>query len=764
MDYSAVNLERIIGSLKKQVTQQDQDKLLPYTETEDRRTIIFQRMQEEDSMGKFYCLILLQKSLNKPRTEQELDNFLESVQYILESVHFSTHLEISKAASLYSSAALFYWPIKMPQFVNTLSALIHNRNPLGVLALKNFLQLVSDSLEITEERRYELKKAISKIEGNLLTLLYQCGSRIDVLEVLLLMNRLDIVNDRITVLLLETLEGEDPATNEALSRFIRNITINANPSLFHGILSALCTKSPPLAAAFVGNNVNILEGSGRESAPLAYKAVSQCIFFLEEMDSAEIEAFLKVYLKLIRSFCKQKSCDLSGILAVPYPEFVVRLAKALDSEGEENRAVTEGVLGVVGAVGALAKEQNTEMFRECHWNMPSSLAEVVIRNLICPVYTGNPFLDLKQAVVFKDAGEALHSLEKAQMKTQKECNAVREAVEMMHEMGTVSDQKILALYERALAANNFYSIDLAVSLGLLMQRDSLVLGAVNNFAGKGVVAFISMIEKCPHLAFGLFDEFIRHLLAREEIINEIEALSKLLERESALKKARVDAVQLFGREVLEKVFSRIDAGSVVELRKVAKILPFLQEKVHEAFLQKMWIRAKGELERQMLENDHAHGSAVQSIVGSIAAECKSPVEGQVLYDLVEFGEYPVRSVLQGVKGVIAGSKASEYARDVLRAMVSVLVSAYATNSDENTRAAIVGLLIEDPERVDALQEAYGIDLGEVRAAKEKRPPMKRALRRVEGMSEKHGALLKKAKTESQEEDPDRWSKIATPFM
>ncbi|KAI5192204.1 hypothetical protein NEMIN01_1873 [Nematocida minor] len=771
MDCNILNLGRIIGSLKKQVNQQDQDMLLPYLETEQRTNMVFQMIKEEDSLGRFYCLILLEKSLNRPRTEDELVCFLDNIQYLISSIHFSSSLEISKISSLYSKAALFYWPIRMPAFISTINSLIVTRSNLCLPVLKNFMQLISDSLDITEERRYELKKSVGKIENDILVALYQHGDRVELLEVLLLMNRIEILNENIVVSFFKNVDTSDVKTVNALSTFINNLNISGNSNVFYTILLYLYSASSIDSISFISNNINIVDNTSKEIVGLVYKIITNAIVHMDKLDTLDIDTLLKVYLKLAKNYSKYFGKDVSALVPISYDVFfmsIISTVSRIDSAEEEFKSIQDSAIGILSTVSAVMVDDNTDMFRKYYTSIPLLLSEAIIKNMRYPVYTGNPYLDLKQSVLFKDFAEIGRNIGKLELKTSKECATVRESVELLVEQGVIREEEGVDLYKRCLAVNNYYAIELAVSIGVILNRDDLVLGAVQDFKGKGVVAFISIIEKCNRLVFKLFPQFKSHILNKnDEMINEIDAVCRLLDMETdrvkeGNNKYKVDALEVVGREILEKIFMRIECGVLMEIRKMTKLFPYLKERIHEVFLQKVWLRMKSELERQRTTDDFGGSAAIQNIIGSVAGECRTAEEAQILYEIVESEEYSSRGVLLGVKGVLEGSRESEYYVQVLSAMISVLVSVYVSHSDENTRASIVGIIIEKEERVRAMEGVYQIDLSEVYGAKEKRAVMKKVLRRIEGMNEKQGALLKKPKKKEGEED--RWNEITTPFM
>ncbi|KAI5146073.1 hypothetical protein NEPAR06_1870 [Nematocida parisii] len=773
LDYSLSNLARAIEAVKKSASQQEQEKLLPYIETEDRVNLVFQRLQEEDSLGRFYCLILLQKSLSKNRTEPELDAFLDRVQYLIESINFTSPLEISKISSLYSTTALFYWPVKMPHFIGTLHSLIMSRSNLCMPVLKNFLQLVSDSLEITEERRYELKKSIGKIENDLMQKICVYGSKVDTLELVLLMNRIDIINESIFVQIFKDVNSASEIS-QFLPFFIENINIHNNGNIFYTVLSYLCSANSMLSIDFISNNINILESTDNKNVLLVYKIVTDAVQHIDVFSAEEVDVIFKVFLKLIKNYFKDKNFkdfkDLSIIVPIDYNTYIMNIVNTASKFGpdvDESKSITDSMIGIIGLLSGEMREESTALFRKYYVTLPVNVLEVLIKSILYPTPTGNPYLDLKQCVSFKNYGEILRLSQEIEMKTAKECTAVKEGLEILFAEGLMSAEQGIELYKKCLATNNYYSIDLAVAIGVILNRDDLIINSVQDFKGKGIIAFISVVEKCSRIVFKLFEQFKIHLLAKPgDMINEIEAITKLLEIETSRVKGssqyKVDAIDVFGREILEKIFLRVEAGPIVEIRKIVKLLSYLKDRVHEAFIQKLWARMKSELDKQISSDAYENNHAIQNIISITAAECKSAQEAQVLYEIVENDEYSARGVLSGVKGVLSEVQKNEYYGQVLSAMIGVLVNVYVSHSDENTRATVVGLIIEKEERIQAMEMMYQINLSEVYAAKEKRPVMKKVLRQIEGMNEKQGALLKKPK--KIEVSEDRWSEISTPFM
>lgn len=775
MEWSTINLRRIIDSLKEKASKEGQAMLLTYLETEERIKMVFEKIKEEDSMGRFYCMVLLQKSLAQNRTQDELDRFLDSLQNMMNTVQFTSSLEISKAGAVYSTAALFYWPVRMPFFMDTVRSFILNRNVLSISILRNFLQLISDSLEITEERRYELKKSFRKVENEILILLYQHSTVVELLEVLLLMNRIDILNENIVVTLFKNIEAADSPTKNALDVFVNNISINGNSNVFFVILSYLYRSNNSVSVPFIENNISIVDSADKEIAGIVYKILTNTFIRIDSLSPSEIDSLLKVYLKLLKIYPKHFGKDLSAIVPARYDIFVmsvVSVVNKIEKEEEEHKSIHDTATGIFSTLSEGMKEANTEMFRKYYQSIPVNLSEVFIKNLICPVYTGHAYLDLKQSCIFKDYAGMVQNIGKIEMKTSKECHAVKEAIDALVSHSYMREEEAIYVYNRCLSINNYYSIDLAVSIGIILKRDDLIVGTVQGFKGKGVVGFISIVEKCKRLVFGLFPQFKEHILTKDgDMVGEIDAVGKILEAETGRnspagkgekEKSRANAMGVVGREIVEKIFLRIDTGSIMEIRKISKILPYLEGRIHEVFLQKIWLRMKTEIDRQVATGDYESSMSVQSIVASVASECRTAEEAQILYAIVESEEYSGRSVLVGVKKILEGSKESAYFMQVLSAMISVLVSIYVTHSDENTRATVVGIIIDKEERIQAMERVYQIDLSEVYAAKEKRAVMKRVLRQIEGMNEKQGALLKKPK--KQEGEEDKWADITTPFM
>ncbi|KAI5135277.1 hypothetical protein NEAUS06_1444 [Nematocida ausubeli] len=773
LECSLSNLASIIGVLKKNATPQEQEKLLPYIENSDRLNMVFQRLQEEDSLGRFYCLILLQKSLGMQRTEYDLDEFLSKIQYLMESINFTSSVEISKMASLYSTAALFYWPVKMPHFIGTLYSLIMNRSNLCMPVLKNFLQLVNNSLDVTEERRYELKKSIGKIENDLMLKMYQYGTRTDMLELILLMNQIDIINESVFVEMFKTLDGSSE-TLQVLPFFIENININNNSNIFYTVLAYLCSTKSMLSIEFISNNINIIENTNNKDVLLVYKIVTDAVQRIDIFDAPEVDRILKVFLRLIKYYFKDKNSkdfkDLCIIMPADYDTYILNIintAGRFATGEDESKSINDSMLAIVGALAGEMREETTALFRKYYITLPVGVLEVLIKCILYPIPTGNAYLDLKQSISFKNCGDISRLIGEVDLKTAKECAAVREALEILYAEVLMQEEQVIALYKRCLMINNYYSIDLAVSIGVILNRDDLIVNSVQEFTGKGVVAFISIVEKCSRLVYKLFEQFKGHVLQKSgDMINEIEAACKLLEMETSRVKGnskyKVDAIDVFGREILEKIFLRIDVGFFVELRKITKLLPYLKDRVHEAFIQKIWARMKNELEQQMASGEYENNNAMQSIISTIAAECKTAQEAQVLYEIVENDEYSARGVLSGIKNVLDNIERNEYYNQVMSAMISILVSIYVSHSDENTRATVVGLIIENNDRILTMQMMYEVDLAEIYAVKEKRAVMKKVLRQIEGISEKQGALLKKPK--KIEASEDRWSEITTPFM
>lgn len=820
MEYNSLNLRRIISSIKTQGTKENESLLLAYTETEERIKMVLEAIETEDHLGRFYCLILLQKSLRNSRTEIELEIFLERIEHLL-AIGYSTAVEIAKVSSLYSTAAIFYWPTKMTNFTSTILKLISSRNQLAISILSNFLSLVADSLEITEERRYELKRAVGKIEEEISVELFKNIPLDNLLEILLLFNQIEIANERIIISILNRTE-----INRSIGNFIGNLNINNNLNLFYSILSYLERVKSKISLEFIARNMKLVEKP--EIVEIAQRIGREIFERIEELDPVEIDNLLKILSKLFSIKQKNKNTQLGNNVhisqlgnnlnnpnnsgfPIPYSLFMRKIVPVLSRiEGDELKSITESISKIVTILSDRYKEETISIFSAYYSSIPDTIGEILLKNLPSPVYTDSTYYNLKQSIKFSDYNRIISSIDSISLKTSREAVLVREGVELLFKNMIIRENDLLFIYNKSLSIGSYASIDLAVSLGVILERDDLILGVISDFTGRGLIGMSCTVDRCSRILPKILNQFKSHIIHKEgDLTGEIEVVSKILEgvntRINKIRRDRISStrsntttdritnqpsknelnnlsgfdglissismnsnlsdlgiIDIFSKEVVEKIFIRIESGSISEVKKICKIFSYLEDRVHEIFLGRVWGRIKSEIDKDGLNDSYDNSSIIQSIIRSISAECRTGEESLILYSIVETEEYLGRSILVGVKRVLDGNIDSNYYAEIVSTLVSVLVSVYVMNSDENIRGTVVGLMIEKEERMSAMERMYQVDLSEVYAVKEKRPVMKKVLRRIEGMKEKQGALLKKV--EKKEKVEDRWAEITTPFM
>jgi len=786
-------LRRTIGTLKKNgsPTNTQENQLMSYLDTEEQIDLIFQSVREEDSLGRFYCLVLLQKAVGLvgSRTEGELDRFIgKTKRMIEEGVGSGSEVEMRKTAALYSSLAVLYWPIKLLDFVRTISALMEMKNRLGVEIFEQFLSQVTDSLEITEERRYELKKNISPVVNELFLQGVKNFSKDELIGALTWMCRLNVA--------LETTLGvffkDWFMFREEVAVLIGELSIASGTKLFENVSEYLWRsyaemkkKSPELVslllecASSFGNQANPkVMGSGSFDL-LMREGVFDSAHELRDLIEGEVVlGILKTYTSRMKGYLMQKNGKLEPKRKIEEQEDVVmalganpaRFTFALSElHASPGFSSNDMVLRTLEVVGASFPQFTTEFLMEVHENIPQGVSETLLKYALAPVAFTSAYLALRQSIHRKEYSES--AVRRTELKTGKECGAVKEALEELQREGRLDPGLVMDVYRRAMEISGYYSLDLAVECGALLGRKDLVLRTMQGFEGKGVAAFVAAITKCPEVVAEVFEQFQRHFLNKEnDLTNEIDAIAKILQQNSVTKlkssgtkmsavPQRADAVALLGRAIVEKIFSKIEEGSFHELKKIAKIVPYLVEGVHSAFIYRLWGRLKKEIEKQNESGDYSKNGDIQSVLQAISSEC-AVEEASVLYEIVELGEYPVRGVLSGIRAILESGSAVQLPNQIEPALVSMLVAIYTAHSEENIRATIAGLLSDTPERIAIMENMYSISLAEVQSSKDKRAAMKKVLRRVEGMKEKKGAILQKAPKRIPD---DRWSEMATLF-
>ncbi|KAI5181904.1 hypothetical protein NEOKW01_2060 [Nematocida sp. AWRm80] len=805
--YTVSELRRLLNLIKTGAisVQSSNSYLMPFIETESRVEIVFNTLLEEDSTGVFYCMILLQNSIKNNRTEEELDDFVCKIERIMEMDVCKNKVQIKKLASIYATLALFYWPVKINNFLKIINGYLNASSIFGVEVLTNFLDQVNNSLEITEERRYELKKSLSAIATDLFNILLNKYSISDLINVIILMSRLGIIKDDLIVeifkrnieftpetseLIKELAMGNDSELFKILSQYIFEVYKKEKT---HGEIDDL---DDVLECIFsIGDQTIPKYATGEVFDELLrivlYDSVAERE--KENMSSEVLLRILKVFISRVKGRVQtisntstsrgqgyghndsqrtERPEEIKAVLGNSPSEMFLSLCNLHLSLGT---VANDTIVRCIRVFASVFPQFTTEFLEQFNTNIPLHISEALLKHATRIVRFTQPYLILKQSAQLGEYD--IGSLLSLELKTSKECMAAKDVLEEMKKKGIQDPNVVLEIYKKALELSSYYSLDLAVSCGVLLEDKQLILHTLQDFQGKGMAAFVSAISKCPEVVSELFGSFQVYFLEKQgDLTNEIDAITKVLEQSkrpalskdtptsASLKVPAVDAIEILGKPVIGKIFSSIGTSTFHALKKITKILPFLLEStVHTAFITSIWQRIKKELEKQLSTGDYENNNDIQTILNAITATCTFPEEAPLMYEIVEKDEYPIRGVLTGIKKLLESSKGSQHQREIEVAVINMLVAIYIKNTEESTRATVAGLLSETPERLTLMESIYQIDLSEVKAVKEKKAAIKRVLRRIEGMREKHGAILQKPTTHTPQTEENRWTDISTPF-
>ncbi|KAI5184939.1 hypothetical protein NEHOM01_0490 [Nematocida homosporus] len=767
--FTISHLRMLIGALKNGSSPSStaEDLLLQYTKSDQTILLLFQAVKEEDQLGQFYALLTLQKTLQTPDrlSEPSLDLFINQVEELLFCCLDSDRLVSVRLAALYATLGLLYWPVKPSGFISRIKDLISRGQPIGAEVLGQFLAQAVDSLEITEERRYELKKALHGPADDLFGLVANQCTTETALSILVWLARLGSAS----AVALEAFFSTKPAFSGLVAELISEISVPANSQLFRVISAYLLTAydlKPSaglvVACASLGNRalpkcmqkgafddllrqilsevstgslgVVGLVGVEGESLSLDTSAAEE-----EGVGAAAVLDLLKVFAARARGFLlrvEETQESIAMVLGGKPGEFFIALSNlGLKIGAGANDTIARTVDLLAESLPYLA----TDILLRFHTELPIPVAEVLIKRALVPAPLTSPYLRLKQALVRGEDQEA--ALSSASLSTAKECAAARECLLAMSAAGTLTPALLQAVYQRAVSGPS-HAMDLAVSAAVLMNRPDLVALTMKDFQAGGLAALVAAAQRCPGLLTEVFPRFITYLTSQSgEMIGVIDTAAKVLEAIGG------DAEQVLGMPALQCIYARISSGSLSEVRKITKLLARLSGSAQHAFIREIWSRLRAEEEN----NDGIVSSEMQRIAVVVASAC-SPETAGVLWEMASTGACPVRSLLVGIKEVLKQSSTEE----IQQAALSTLVSLYTEHSEESLRASIAGLLSEQPERIQRLEMMYGISLQDVQAATEKRAAMKRALRRIEGLREKAGALFQRVQAPEAVEDP-RWS-------
>ncbi|KAL0265773.1 UNVERIFIED_CONTAM: hypothetical protein PYX00_011488 [Menopon gallinae] len=114
----------------------------------------------DDTQLRFYLFVIIEKKTKLLKVRGE--SLAPVIQFTEECVRgppLSAFLQ-RKLAGIYAQLGVFEWPGNFPSFFNVVIELMASERMLGYLVLENFLYLVRSSVEINEERRNELKRAV----------------------------------------------------------------------------------------------------------------------------------------------------------------------------------------------------------------------------------------------------------------------------------------------------------------------------------------------------------------------------------------------------------------------------------------------------------------------------------------------------------------------------------------------------------------------------------------------------------------------------
>lgn len=154
-------LKRLLGELKTDPKRiHDVETEVERIINEERIDVIRELFRTEDAQLRFYIFVILEKKTKLLKVRGE--SLVPIIQFAEECVRgppMDVFLQ-RKLAGIYAQLGVFEWPSSFPTFFNVVIELMASERLLGYLILENFLYLVRSSMEINEERRNELKRAI----------------------------------------------------------------------------------------------------------------------------------------------------------------------------------------------------------------------------------------------------------------------------------------------------------------------------------------------------------------------------------------------------------------------------------------------------------------------------------------------------------------------------------------------------------------------------------------------------------------------------
>lgn len=762
-----------------------ENELMQYLDSEERTDMIFRVAETEDTRGRFFCLLLLHKAifaLQTRRNEQELDRFIEKTEALLVRHSEPTdRMETAKLASLYSTLALIFWPAKVQGFIEHASALLQRGTNLGILILTTHLRQASDSLDITEERRYEIKKSLHTYAGFLLSLALQNYGREEGVDALAAASRLGMCTEE----MFESAFSPDFPYTESLYGLLSELSLDTNSDTFARVSAYLLSNYQALVSAEPQDLhllASLVEGAaamGSQSLPKISQSPGAYDQLLREVlrdssgplrdavDPDTLVLVLKVYTSRVKGYAarscagsppQERAEDIAAVLGQAPGDTLLSICILHVAVGSSANDV---IVRALDAVASALPRLCTAFLESASQRIPVHASEALLRHAVAPLHFESSYLKLRQCIIRREY--STEDIRAADLRVGKECSAVKECLEGMERLGRTDVSLLHHVYNGAMEAAGYYSLDLAVSCAVMLGRKDLVLHTMRGFEGKGVAAFVAAITKCPEIVQDVFRKFQEYFLAKQgDLTSEIDAISKVLNANRKRgTREKTDAVEVLQQPIIEKIFAKIDTGSLHELKKISKLLGNLRGEMHTAFVARIWLRARREMGAQEETGNYADSSSIQSLVDALASDC-SAAEAQVLYEIIEHGEYPVRGALAGIKKILETGKKTAYSEQIEAAAVQMLVSIYVDHTEETVKSSVVTLLTETPERISVLESVFGISLAEVREGKEKRTAMKRVLRRIEGQKEKQGALFQKKRAPKEE----AWANIDvdSPFI
>lgn len=153
-------------------------KLITAVENEVERIIreesinyVLEAFKIDEHNLRFYLLVILEKKMYiLKESNQSLTDIINVTEFILLNYEFKS-IDEKKLSKLYAKIGLFTWPGSYPNFFNILVELIKIRRKIGFLIFENFLYLMHNNIEIDENRRNELKRAMVLLKDNLIQLI-----------------------------------------------------------------------------------------------------------------------------------------------------------------------------------------------------------------------------------------------------------------------------------------------------------------------------------------------------------------------------------------------------------------------------------------------------------------------------------------------------------------------------------------------------------------------------------------------------------------